>query len=48
MWGLRVSYLWGLNICVGQEDSRVGSFFRGAVSSMETYLFQFSLNFSNR
>ena len=20
MWGLRGSYLWGLNICVGQED----------------------------
>ena len=20
MWGLRGSYLWGLNICVGQKD----------------------------
>ena len=32
MWGLRGSYLWGLNICVGQEDREGAEQILGRIS----------------
>ena len=32
MWGLRGSYLWGLNICVGQEDREGADQILGRIS----------------